>query len=153
MLLPHNLSKKILAWYDNNRRKLPWRVSKKSKKKLYYRLLSEFMLQQTQVKTVIPYFKKFLLHYPTLELLSKSNEKKVEQLIWMELLNCEESHYFQLNELISKKEKYQKQSKRYFDTSNAIRDIQNKIRSAQVKVKIKVKIKNRIKETFVVNAY
>ena len=84
---------------------------------------------------------------------TKSNEKKVEQLIWMELLNCEESHYFQLNELISKKEKYQKQSKRYFDTSNAIRDIQNKIRSAQVKVKIKVKIKNRVKGTFVVNAY
>ena len=38
------------------------------------------MLQQTQVKTVIPYFKKFLLHYPTLELLSKSNEKKVLKL-------------------------------------------------------------------------
>ena len=50
---------KILAWYDNSKRNLPWRVSKKSSKKLYYRLLSEFMLQQTQVKTVIPYFKKF----------------------------------------------------------------------------------------------
>ena len=37
-------------------KKLPWRVGKKSPKKLYYRLLSEFMLQQTQVKTVIPYF-------------------------------------------------------------------------------------------------
>ena len=48
MHLPHNLSKKILAWYDNNRRELPWRVSKKSPKKLYYRLLSEFMLQQTR---------------------------------------------------------------------------------------------------------
>jgi A/G-specific adenine glycosylase len=80
MHLHHNLSKKILAWYDNNRRELPWRVSKKSPKKLYYRLLSEFMLQQTQVKTVLPYFKKFLLHYPTLHSLSKSNEKKVLKL-------------------------------------------------------------------------
>ena len=56
MHLKINLSKKILAWYDNNKRNLPWRVGKKSPKKLYYRLLSEFMLQQTQVKTVIPYF-------------------------------------------------------------------------------------------------
>jgi A/G-specific adenine glycosylase len=80
MHLPHNLSKKILAWYDNNRRDLPWRVSKKSTKKLYYRLLSEFMLQQTQVKIVLPYFKKFLLHFPTLESLSRSNEKKVLKL-------------------------------------------------------------------------
>jgi A/G-specific adenine glycosylase len=80
MHLPNNLSKKVLAWYDNNKRDLPWRVSKKSTKKLYYRLLSEFMLQQTQVKTVLPYFKNFLLHYPTLKSLSKSNEKKVLKL-------------------------------------------------------------------------
>jgi len=80
MHLDNNLSKKILAWYDNNRRKLPWRVSKKSKKKLYYRLLSEFMLQQTQVKTALPYFKNFLLHLPNLKSLSKSNERKVLKL-------------------------------------------------------------------------
>jgi A/G-specific adenine glycosylase len=80
MHLPNNLSKKILAWYDNNRRKLPWRVSKKSQKKLYYRLLSEFMLQQTQVKTVLPYFKTFILHFPTLKSLSKSSERKVLKL-------------------------------------------------------------------------
>ena len=59
MHLNSTLSKKILAWYDNSKRDLPWRVSKKSPKKLYYRLLSEVMLQQTQVKTVLPYFKKF----------------------------------------------------------------------------------------------
>jgi len=52
-------------------------VSKKSPNKLYYRLLSEFMLQQTQVKTVIPYFKKFVKKYPTLKSLSKSNEKQI----------------------------------------------------------------------------
>ena len=75
-----NLSKKILGWYDNNKRSLPWRVGKNSPKKLYYRLLSEFMLQQTQVKTVIPYFNKFTKKYKTLKLFSKSSEKKTLKL-------------------------------------------------------------------------
>ena len=77
MHLSKTLSKKILAWYDINKRDLPWRVSKKSPKKLYYRLLSEFMLQQTQVKTVIPYFEKFTKKYKTLESLSKANETQI----------------------------------------------------------------------------
>ena len=77
MHLEATLSKKILAWYDNSKRNLPWRVSKKSPKKLYYRLLSEFMLQQTQVKTVLPFFKKFTKKFPTLKSLSKSNEKQI----------------------------------------------------------------------------
>ena len=71
------LPKKILAWYDNSKRKLPWRVGKKSPKKLYYRLLSEFMLQQTQVKTVIPYFNNFTNKFKTLNALSKSNENEI----------------------------------------------------------------------------
>ena len=77
MHLNSTLSKKVLAWYDNNKRNLPWRVSKKSPKNLYYRLLSEFMLQQTQVKTVIPYFKKFTNKYKSLEALSNINEKEI----------------------------------------------------------------------------
>jgi A/G-specific adenine glycosylase len=77
MHLDSTLSKNILAWYDNSKRNLPWRVSKKSPKKLYYRLLSEFMLQQTQVKTVIPYFKKFTKKYKTLGSLSKINETQI----------------------------------------------------------------------------
>ena len=80
MHLHNNLSKNILAWYDNNQRILPWRVSNKSKKSLYYRVLSEFMLQQTQVKTVIPYFKVFLDNFPTLKSLSLSNETRVLKL-------------------------------------------------------------------------
>ena len=80
MHLSSTLSKKILAWYDNSKRNLPWRVSKKSPKKLYYRLLSEFMLQQTQVKTVIPYFNKFTNKYKTLESLSKINENQILKL-------------------------------------------------------------------------
>tara|TARA_B100001093_G_scaffold472705_1_gene496038 strand:- start:3524 stop:4525 length:1002 start_codon:yes stop_codon:yes gene_type:complete len=80
MHLKFNLPKKILCWYDNNKRILPWRVSKNSTKKLYYRLLSEFMLQQTQVKTVIPYFNKFTKKFKTLHQLSKCNEQKVLKL-------------------------------------------------------------------------
>ena len=77
MHLNSTLSNKILAWYDNSKRNLPWRVGKKSPKKLYYRLLSEFMLQQTQVKTVIPYFHKFVKKFKTIDALSKSNEKEI----------------------------------------------------------------------------
>ena len=77
MHLNRTLPKKILAWYDNSKRKLPWRVGKKSPKKLYYRLLSEFMLQQTQVKTVIPYFNNFTNKFKTLNALSKSNENEI----------------------------------------------------------------------------
>jgi len=80
MHLNFNLPKKILGWYDNNKRSLPWRVGKNSPKKLYYRLLSEFMLQQTQVKTVIPYFKKFTKKFKTLKSLSKCSEQKILKL-------------------------------------------------------------------------
>jgi A/G-specific adenine glycosylase len=80
MHLNPTLSKKILGWYDNSKRNLPWRVSKKSPKKLYYRILSEFMLQQTQVKTVIPYFTRFTKKFKTLESLAESNENKILKL-------------------------------------------------------------------------
>jgi len=76
----NNLPKKILSWYDNNKRILPWRISQKSQKKQYYRILSEFMLQQTQVKTVIPYFKNFVKKIPNLKALSVSGHKKVLKL-------------------------------------------------------------------------
>ena len=67
------ITEKILKWYDLNKRSLPWRKSVSLQKRQYYTLVSEFMLQQTQVKTVLPYFKKFLLHFPTLVSLSKSS--------------------------------------------------------------------------------
>jgi len=75
-----NLSKKILSWYDNNKRILPWRISQKSQKNQYYRILSEFMLQQTQVKTVIPYFNNFVKKIPNLKVLSQSSEKQILKL-------------------------------------------------------------------------
>jgi len=72
-----NISKKILYWYDNNKRILPWRKTTSKKNKNYYTLVSEFMLQQTQVKTVIPYFENFIKKIPNLKELSKVNDKQL----------------------------------------------------------------------------
>ena len=69
-----NISKKILHWYDNNKRFLPWRKKVSQKQKEYFTLVSEFMLQQTQVKTVIPYFINFTDKIPNLNSLAKAND-------------------------------------------------------------------------------
>jgi len=71
------ITNKILYWYDNNKRSLPWRKKNLQIKREYYTLVSEFMLQQTQVSTVIPYFKKFIKNIPNLESLANINEKKL----------------------------------------------------------------------------
>ena len=72
-----NIPNKILKWYDNNKRILPWRKKTSIKNREYYTLVSEFMLQQTQVKTVIPYFETFIKNFPNLNSLAGANEKKV----------------------------------------------------------------------------
>ena len=71
------LAKKILDWYDNNKRVLPWRKKYSQKKREYFTLVSEFMLQQTQVSTVIPYFNNFIKNIPNLNSLANINEKKL----------------------------------------------------------------------------
>jgi A/G-specific adenine glycosylase len=71
------LTKKILYWYDNNKRVLPWRKKISQVKREYYTLVSEFMLQQTQVATVIPYFNKFIKDIPNISSLAKINEDKL----------------------------------------------------------------------------
>ena len=74
------ITKKILNWYDLNKRKLPWRKNVSQTKKQYYTLVSEFMLQQTQVATVIPYFNRFIKNIPTIEKLSKYDDRKLIKL-------------------------------------------------------------------------
>jgi len=71
------ITNKILYWYDNNKRSLPWRKKCSLKKKEYYTIVSEFMLQQTQVATVIPYFNDFLKNIPDIKSLAKVNEAKL----------------------------------------------------------------------------
>ena len=74
------ITNKILNWYDINKRSLPWRKKTSSKKKQYYTLVSEFMLQQTQVVTVVPYFNQFIKNIPNLETLASFENRKLIKL-------------------------------------------------------------------------
>jgi len=68
---------KLLAWYrSNNRQALPWR----KKKSPYTTFVSEAMLQQTQVETVLPYYKRFLKRFPTLKALGEADVHDVLEL-------------------------------------------------------------------------
>jgi len=57
----------VLAWYDRHRRILPWRAGPGQTPDPYKVWLSEIMLQQTTVKTVAPYFLRFLQQWPTVQ--------------------------------------------------------------------------------------
>lgn len=72
MSFSHNL----LTWYDANARLLPWR----SFPTPYRVWVSEIMLQQTRVETVLPYFERFLTRFPDLESLSSANLEEVLRL-------------------------------------------------------------------------
>jgi A/G-specific adenine glycosylase len=63
----------LLAWYDRHRRVLPWRPPAGHKPDPYAVWLSEIMLQQTGVKTVGPYFQKFLTRWPTVAALGRAS--------------------------------------------------------------------------------
>lgn len=63
----------LLTWFDDNKRDLPWRRNKNP----YYIWVSEIMLQQTQVQTVIPYFERFIAAYPTIDALAAAPEEEV----------------------------------------------------------------------------
>ncbi|MFS9067814.1 A/G-specific adenine glycosylase [Streptococcus infantis] len=64
---------KLLSWYDENKRDLPWRRSKNP----YHIWVSEIMLQQTRVDTVIPYYERFLDWFPTVESLADAPEERL----------------------------------------------------------------------------
>ncbi len=74
------ITNKILNWYDLNKRLLPWRNNVSLPKRQYYTLVSEFMLQQTQVATVIPYFNRFIKNIPNFKILAKVQNKKLLKL-------------------------------------------------------------------------
>jgi A/G-specific adenine glycosylase len=74
------VTKKILKWYDLNKRSLPWRKNVSFVKRQYYTLVSEFMLQQTQVVTVIPYFNRFIKNIPNLKALTKVQNNRLIKL-------------------------------------------------------------------------
>jgi A/G-specific adenine glycosylase len=68
--------RRLRAWFDRNARDLPWRRTRDP----YAVWLSEVMLQQTQVATVIPYFERFLKTFPTIESLARGDEHDVLRL-------------------------------------------------------------------------
>lgn len=72
-----SFAKRILEWYDKHQRDLPWRAKKGQTPDPYYVLVSEIMLQQTQVKTVIPYFNRFLEKFPTINRLAEASLEQV----------------------------------------------------------------------------
>jgi A/G-specific adenine glycosylase len=63
----------LLSWYDRHRRALPWRPPKGKRADPYAVWLSEIMLQQTGVKTVGPYFEKFLARWPDVTALGRAS--------------------------------------------------------------------------------
>jgi A/G-specific adenine glycosylase len=67
----------LLAWYDAERRDLPWRYDPGVKADPYRVWLSEIMLQQTVVKAVIPYFEKFTSRWPTVRDLAAATQDDV----------------------------------------------------------------------------
>jgi A/G-specific adenine glycosylase len=74
MLSP--ISARLLEWYERSARELPWR----GKQDPYVIWVSEIMLQQTRVETVIPYFERWLERFPSLQSLAEAPEQDVLRL-------------------------------------------------------------------------
>jgi A/G-specific adenine glycosylase len=70
---PSEVSRALLAFYDRERRDLPWRRQPSP----YRTLVSELMLQQTGVSTVIPYFERFVARFPDFVALAAASEAEV----------------------------------------------------------------------------
>lgn len=67
------LAGRLLNWYRHNRRSLPWRQTRDP----YAVWVSEIMLQQTRVETVIPYYQRWMEQFPTLQHLVQADEQQV----------------------------------------------------------------------------
>ena len=70
------LQEKLLRWFEKHQRPLPWRRHYRP----YEVWVSEIMLQQTQMDTVLPYFERWMKELPTLQALAQADEKKVLKL-------------------------------------------------------------------------
>ena len=74
-----NLSTLLLKWYQEHGRDLPWREKGGAHHDPYAVLVSEVMLQQTTVATVIPYFERFIKKFPTIWSLAQASIEEVYQ--------------------------------------------------------------------------
>jgi A/G-specific adenine glycosylase len=71
--VPQGLSRKLVAWFRTSARDLPWRRTRDP----YAIWVSEVMLQQTQVTTVIPYYQRFMQRFPNVTSLARADEDDV----------------------------------------------------------------------------
>jgi A/G-specific adenine glycosylase len=78
--LGRNFQRRLLRWYSSHRRDLPWRRTTDP----YQVLVSEIMLQQTQVERVIPKYHEFLARYPSFEALARARASDVKR-VWYPL--------------------------------------------------------------------
>src|SRR5207302_1925355 len=67
--------RRLLSWYRRHRRDLPWRRTRNP----YHILVSEIMLQQTQVDRVVPKYREWLARYPSLEALARAGAREVRE--------------------------------------------------------------------------
>jgi len=88
--IKHFPTQNLLSWYDKNKRDLPWRKTVDP----YKIWLSEVMAQQTQVKTVIPYYQRWLENLPSIQDLAAAPERRVLKL-WEGLGYYNRCHNFQ----------------------------------------------------------
>jgi len=69
----NQIRRRLLSWYGKNRRDLPWRRTRNP----YAIWIAETMLQQTQVKSVLPYYRRFLRAFPTTRKLDRASKEEV----------------------------------------------------------------------------
>ncbi len=72
-----NLINQLLKWYDTHGRDLPWRSHDGRAETPYHTWLAEIMLQQTGVSTVIPYYGRFIRHWPSVKKLAAAKDEDV----------------------------------------------------------------------------
>ena len=101
--------KKILDWYFANKRDLPWR--KKTNQNFYKIWISEIMLQQTTVATVIPFYKRFLKKWPSLKSFFNATLEEV-------LYQWQGLGYYQRAKNLFKAKEFLKSNKLIIDSKN-----------------------------------
>src|SRR5271157_4181845 len=76
MMKRRKIVSRLLAWFGNNARDLPWRRTTDP----YAIWVSEIMLQQTQVKTVLPYWQRWMRELPEMAALARASRSKIHKL-------------------------------------------------------------------------
>ena len=103
--------KKILEWYFVNKRDLPWR--KKTHQNFYKIWISEIMLQQTTVATVIPFYKRFLKKWPSLKSFFNATLEEI-------LYQWQGLGYYQRAKNLFKAKEFLKSNKLIIDSKNLL---------------------------------